>query len=162
MLQKRMVTLSGCKTQRYTPLTGFAPKVALDSKGHFLNQKSSGSKMLLHTTGAVLTYVMLLPHHLRAGSHSPARVVPRRAFHLNSMLHQNYKVCTRITNACRTRRPALPPSRSRTMGTLQRCAPPSTGSAEANPQRNQLDVGSMPQTHSRSLGTGTLWACALF
>jgi hypothetical protein len=105
---------------------------------------------------------ILLPHHLRAGSHSPARVVLRRAFHLNSMLHQNYKVCTKITNACRTRRPALPPSRSRTMGTLQRCAPPSTGSAEANPQRNQLDVGPMPQTHSRSLGTGTRWACALF
>jgi len=48
------------------------------------------------------------------------------------------------------------------MGTLQRCAPRSTGSAEANPQRNQLDVGPMPRTHFRSLGTGTRWAYALF
>jgi hypothetical protein len=56
MLQKRKDTLSGCRTQRYTPLTGFAQEVALDSKGHFLNQKASGCRMLLHATGAVLPF----------------------------------------------------------------------------------------------------------
>jgi hypothetical protein len=77
-------------------------------------------------------------------------------------------VCTGITKsalnlrALRTRRPALPLARSRTTDTLRRCAPLSTGSAEANPQRNQLDAVPMPQTHIRTLGTGTPWICALF
>jgi hypothetical protein len=62
------------------------------------------------------------------------------------------QVCTRITSALQTRRPALRPSRSRTMGMLWECALLSTGPVEEGPQRN---AAPMPQTHVHIPGTSS-------